>query len=344
MTSQRPMIRLAALVGVAVSALASPALAQDCPELVGQWPNDAASLVTVEEPYAYIAYESTLMVADISDPAAPEVVGTLTLDYISSLAAADGYVFVGGDDFIVVDATDPEDPHVEATVDLLGAEQVAIFGNFAYVSVFYPSALRVYDISVPSSPTEVGSLPDIHGVTSVVVIGPYAYVPWYDSFGTPPGGLKVIDVSTPSAPFVAGSVDFPDDWVGRAAVYRGYSYVVTLDGFRVIDVSTPTAPVEVGIVATPCYWANEIAVAGSTAWVACWEAGLRVLELSNPESPVEVGFYDPPEALSFVDVGSDHGVAANEEAGLLVFDTCEFPVFADGFESGDTSVWSATVP
>ncbi len=216
-------------------------------------------------------------------------------------------------------------PHVEVTVDLLGAEQVAISGNFAYVSVFYPSALRVYDISVPSSPTEVGSLPDIHGVTSVVVIGPYAYVPWYDSFGTPPGGLKVIDVSTPSAPFVAGSVDFPDDWVGRAAVYRGYSYVVTLDGFRVIDVSTPTAPVEVGIVATPCYWANEIAVAGSTAWVACWEAGLRVLELSNPESPVEVGFYDPPEALAFVDVGSDHAVAANEEAGLLSSTRASFP-------------------
>jgi hypothetical protein len=344
MTSQRPMVRLVTLVGVATCVFATSALAQDCPELLGQWPDDQSELVTIDEPYAYAAYDALLMVADISNPAAPAVVGSFTLDYIGGLAAADGYVFVAGDDFIIVDATDPEQPHVVATVDLLGAEQVAISGDTAYVSVFYPPALRVYDISVPSSPTEVGSLPDIFGVTSVVVVGPYAYVPWYDSFGTPPGGLKVIDVSTPSSPFVAGSVDFADDWVGRVAVHHGYAYVVTLDGLRVIDVSAPTAPAEVGIVAMPCYWPTEIAIAGSTAWVACWEAGLRVLELSNPESPVEVGFYDPPEALAFVDVGSDHAVAANLEAGLLVFEKCELPVFSDGFESGDTSVWSATVP
>jgi len=344
MTSQQPIVRLVALVGVTACVLASPALAQDCPELLGQWPDDPAELVTFDEPYAYAAYDTLLMVADISDPAAPAIVGGLTLDYIGGLAAADGYVFIAGDDFIVVDATDPVQPHVVAAVDLLGAEQIAISGDFAYVSVFYPPALRVYDISVPSSPTEVGALPDVYGVTSVVVVGPYAYVPWYDSFGTPPGGLKVIDVSTPSSPFVAGSIDFADDWVGRVAVYDGYAYVVTLDGFRVIDVSTPTAPVEIGTVAMPCYWPNEIAVAGNLAWVACWEAGLRVLELSDPASPVEVGSYDPPELVAFVDVGSEHAVAANDVAGLLVFDTCELPVFADGFESGDTSAWSSTVP
>jgi len=32
------------------------------------------------------------------------------------------------------------------------------------------------------------------------------------------------------------------------------------------------------------------------------------------------------------------------EAGLLVLEACELPVFSDGFESGDTSAWSATVP
>jgi hypothetical protein len=344
MTSQRPIVQLVALVGVAVSAVASPALAQDCPELLGQWPDDVAELVTVAEPYAYLTNEGVLMVADISDPEAPDVVGSIDLAYIGDLAAAGGYVFVAGDDFIVVDVTNPLQPHVEATVDLLGSEQLAVSGDFAYVSVFYPPALHVFDVSVPASPTEVGLLPDTYGITSIVVVGPYAYVPWYDSFGTPPGGLKVIDVSTPSAPFVAGSVDFSDDYVGRVAVYHGYAYVATLDAFRVIDVTTPTAPVEVGAFATPCYWPTEIVVAGSYAWVACWEAGLRVLELSDPESPVEVGSYDPPEVLAFVDIGSELVAAANSEAGLLVFDTCELPVFADGFEDGDTSQWSLTFP
>jgi hypothetical protein len=344
MKSQRPMVRLAALVGFAVCMLATSALAQDCPELLGQWPDDAASLVAVEEPYAYVGHQSILTVADISDPMAPQAVGSLALDYVGGLAAADGYVFVGGGDFIVVDATNPEQPHVEATVSMLGTGIIGVSGQYAYLADGYPAGVRVFDVSVPSSPTEVGFLPDLYSITSIVVAGQYAYVPWYDSFGTPPGGLKVIDVSTPSAPFVAGSVDFPDDWVGRAAVYRDYVYVVALDGLRIIDVSTPTVPVEVGFVSMPCFWPEEIAVAGSSAWVACWDAGLRVMDLRDPESPVEVGAYDPPEMNSFVGVGSDYAVAVADAAALLVFERCELPVFSDGFESGDTSAWSATVP
>jgi hypothetical protein len=61
-----------ALVGIGSFVIASPALAQDCPELFGQWPNDEVLLVIVEEPYAYASNETTLMVSDISDPAAPE--------------------------------------------------------------------------------------------------------------------------------------------------------------------------------------------------------------------------------------------------------------------------------
>ena len=71
MTSQRPMVRLTALVGIGSLVIASPALGQDCPELFGQWPNDEVLLVIVEDQYAYASNETTLMVADI-DPAAPE--------------------------------------------------------------------------------------------------------------------------------------------------------------------------------------------------------------------------------------------------------------------------------
>jgi hypothetical protein len=45
-----------------------------------------------------------------------------------------------------------------------------------------------------------------------------------------------------------------------------------------------------------------------------------------------------------VNVQGKVAVAADIQAGLLVFETCETPVFPDDFESGDTSAWSATVP
>jgi hypothetical protein len=53
---------------------------------------------------------------------------------------------------------------------------------------------------------------------------------------------------------------------------------------------------------------------------------------------------DPGARASFGHEQGGVGIAANLKARMLVFDHRELPVFGDGFESGDTSVWSATVP
>jgi hypothetical protein len=42
-------------------------------------------------------------------------------------------------------------------------------------------------------------------------------------------------------------------------------------------------------------------------------------------------------------VSEGHVFVAGSAVGLYVFEGCG-PLFVDGFESGDTSVWSATVP
>ena len=349
MTSQRPIVRLVALVGVAVSAVASPALAQGCPELVGQWPDDAPNLVAVEEPHAYVGREadSTFMVADISDPASPEVVGNLDFAYnLSDLTAAYGYVLVAAGDFFVVDVSTPSLPHIEGSLGLLYTSYIDVSGHYAYLTYSFPLGLHIVDMSVPSSPAETGLIEilfDGH-FTDVVVAGEYAYLPWANQFGSPPSGLKVIDVHDPSAPFEAGSIDFSNDWVGGFAVHGGYAYLGTLDGFRVIDVSTPTVPVEVGFVNMPTLMPGETTVAGGLAWVACWEGGLRVMDLKDPLSPVEVGSFVAPEMINYVSLGNDYAVAAAYQSEFLVFEQCELPVFADGFESGDTSAWSSTVP
>jgi len=94
----------------------------------------------------------------------------------------------------------------------------------------------------------------------------------------------------------------------------------------------------------PCLVPGEIAVARGLAWVACWEGGLRVMDLKDPLSPVEVGSFVPPEMINYVGLGSDYAVAAAYQSEFLVFEQCELLVFADGFESGDTSAWSDTVP
>ena len=89
--------------------------------------------------------------------------------------------------------------------------------------------------------------------------------------------------------------------------------------------------------------ASSVAVAGAYAYVADREGGLRVVDVSNPAAPVEVGFHDTPgEAYSVAESGG-YVHLADGSAGLAVFRDCSW-LFLDGFESGDTSGWSATVP
>ena len=127
MKSPRPACRLVALVVIGVSVLAVPALAQDCPELVGRWPYGPAFATEVSGGHLYYSNGSTLMVAELSDPSAPQVVGEVALP-----SAGAG---------------------------------IAVSGGYAYVAD-HSAGLRVVDVSVPSAPVEVGSL-DTPGVAWV---------------------------------------------------------------------------------------------------------------------------------------------------------------------------------
>jgi hypothetical protein len=218
---------------------------------------------------------------------------------------------------------------------------VAVSGSHAYVADRYGRS-RVIDVSDPASLFEVGVFGVGYSHEAVVVNGNYAYV--LDVFTFPPYlYLRVIDVSTPSEPIEVGSLQF--DWPGWGegmAVSGSYAYIGDYwDGFRVVDVSDPESPLQVGFVDIPDH-ANGVAISGGLGYVANCDAGLRVIDVSDPASPFEVGFSDTPGEAQGVAVSGGFVYVADWDAGLQIFRECA--MFADGFESGDTSAWSSTVP
>jgi hypothetical protein len=90
--------------------------------------------------------------------------------------------------------------------------------------------------------------------------------------------------------------------------------------------------------------AYGVAVAGLYAYVADYDAGLRVVNVSNPAAPFEVGSYDSLGNAIGVAVAGSYAYVGDAFAGLEVLTSCEGLLFQNGFESGDTSAWSATVP
>ena len=65
---------LVLLVAVILGLGAAPVAAQDCPELAGHLPGPF-SAIAVSGDYAYLGASSNLLIVDISDPSAPEVIG-----------------------------------------------------------------------------------------------------------------------------------------------------------------------------------------------------------------------------------------------------------------------------
>jgi hypothetical protein len=72
------------------------------------------------------------------------------------------------------------------------------------------------------------------------------------------------------------------------------------------------------------------------------DAGLRVIDVSSASAPIEIGDVDTPGRAYGVAANSGLAFVAVDEAGMAIIRECD--LFSDGFESGDTSGWSATVP
>ena len=115
------------------------------------------------------------------------------------------------------------------------------------------------------------------------------------------------------------------------------------NGPCVIDVSTPSTPAVVGFLDTLGLTLG-VAVSDRYAYLANGERGLRVMDVSTPSTPVEVGLSSTPNPAVGVAVSAGYVAVAVDLSGLAVYENCAGALFSDGFEPGDTSAWSATVP
>ena len=163
MQRQRRLAQVVSLVVIGACASASPLHAQNCPELIGQLPGSAI-YVAVSGNYAYLVGEDQQMVvADVSDPSTPLVVGQMVLpDPPEGIAIWGSHAYVAhADGLSVIDIGVPSAPVQVGYLDTPDyALDVAAADGYAYVAYGDPTltegGLRVIDVSTPSAPFEVG--------------------------------------------------------------------------------------------------------------------------------------------------------------------------------------------
>jgi len=116
-----------------------------------------ARFITIIGIYAYVLYDTKLQVWDISNPVVPIAINDIDLGTTNCMTVRihGGYAYIVSQSatLTVVNVTSPTSlvkyPAIALTA---GAEDIAIYGNRAFVSSFGSSALDVVDISNPQIP------------------------------------------------------------------------------------------------------------------------------------------------------------------------------------------------
>lgn len=172
--------------------------------------------------YLYAAaYETGLVIFDISNPTTPIVAAILDMPSEAVGIGIEGeHAFVLCETGLMVfDLVNPVSPHLVATLDTPGdAHSMLVDAGTAFV--LGSLGFDVIDLSSPLSPQWVGGLQGIPWCRNVGRSGSFVYLT------CPSEGILVLNVAQPTAPILIGSTN---------ALQEPYAIAATLDAVCVAD-------------------------------------------------------------------------------------------------------------
>lgn len=256
--------------------------------------SDRVAVVNVTTPGA-LSYVTSLTHADFAGGPT-----TLVLSGTDLFVVATGVGTTTFGKFVTADVTTASAPSYVSTIDpldyafLYGARDVAVAGNYAYVTAATASAMAVVDISNPAAMTLAGFVQhatQLNLPRGLCVVGNYAYVTSFSG-----DSLTVIDVSTPTSPAIVGFVTSANlNGAQAVAVQGNYAYVTASAAsparLTVVDISTPASPTVVGSVSdSTLAGAAGVVVSGNYAYVAApTNDRVTVINVTTPTAPAFAG-------------------------------------------------------
>jgi hypothetical protein len=274
------------------------------------------SQASIYSNYAYIPNQSGLKIVDMSNPAQPELVNTVTaFSSVCDVAFQGHYAFMAAaaSGFRIADISNPVNP-VEVAYELFDdghpdaySARVNVNGNYAYVTDI-EGYTYVVDISNPTDPEVVYCLSTGYS-DAISVQGNYFISSDYNS------GLRIINISDPTNP-IHYNVPMQYEVVTATAVVGNYVYAACrYNGLKVIDISNPASP---QIVSTLDYQdVMDIAIKDNRAYLAVRYYGLKMLDISNPPNPIEFGYISTYYGEAFnVTVDDNNAYLANGYYGM----------------------------
>ncbi|KAB2956851.1 MAG: hypothetical protein F9K16_14520 [Thermoanaerobaculia bacterium] len=304
---------------------------------------------------AVVVYDQALGTFDLSDPSRPVVLGRLDAPdrYLGEVARFRDHAFVtSGDGLLNFDLSDPAHPSETLPVTDYVYNRPVLAGDWLFTIDQCGEHVSIFDVSDPGSPQRLGAVHVSDECYKMdFTAGPGRLYVWDYNGSDEPGLLHTFDVSDPAAPAELGATEM-DPWHWARSVARdGLLLLTDEDRFDVVDVRDPNAAVRVATLPLPLadWFQRGLSLYGSLALLPprehfreYYDDRLILLDVADPLAPVERARIATPGDARGAFAGPGLIVVADGPAGISVYESCT--PFADGFESGDASAWSAAEP
>jgi hypothetical protein len=293
--------------------------------------------VAVDGNYAYVTdwWGPGFCVVDVSDPAAPEVVGTAggtpNPFYVNVAVVKPDTVFVIDNHYGVrmVDVSDPTDPEIYGGIEVPGGYlwNLDVEGNTLYFCDRY-DGLFIYDVTICEHPEKIGFVPLPVGSYDVDVVGDLAYVACGES------GLQIVNVHDPENPQYLGSLGVVDPLsiffdiqvVGDLAYMLRANSIHGNEGVVIANVAYPTAPYLVNTLTVDSDIVYDLCVSGDHLYLGATDKGLLVADVSNIASPAFTSSYVEQDFLPrAVAAAGNYAYVLDSYFGLRVMDITTTP-------------------
>ncbi|MEM6395016.1 MAG: tail fiber domain-containing protein [Bacteroidota bacterium] len=280
-----------------------------CTETVGSLDlNQNLFALTVDGNFVYVTGQGPpdrLSIIDVSDPVTPNLTGGFDAGLIPlDVAAAGDFAYVVNlEELRIIDVSDPVNPILRSCIptnaDFRFFISIALSNHLAYVLSSAFESMKVFDVSDPDSPIELGEYDfDLNSETNiqdVEVENNFAYVIDQgaledgDNSADEVGKLYILDISDPNNLSLASELTLgptPTD----LEVADGVAYITDSDedALRVIDVSDPSNPVQVSSLSTLIGNNDKsFTVAGDYAYYTSNDS-LKVFDISDSSLPTVI--------------------------------------------------------
>lgn len=280
--------------------------------------------------YAAIGQGNQLIIADFSSlgtsAASPSKVASVDLDTNVNHVEVVGsmlYAAVGTSGMAIIDASDPANPVLKATVPTrfqYGGEalDIAIAGSYAYVAAKVAD-LVVVDISDATSPQPVDTL-SFGGQGFGIVSDGSGNV-----YVATKSGPRVVSVNAtnPESTWVQATGSM-DEYALDIAISGNYAFAAAgNDGIQVFNISDPSNVTAVTKYSEGMSKISKILVDGDYIYAADPDSGLVIVDISTPASPsytASIRTVRTPLQLSKL---GDYVIVAEDSYGAEIFDVSD---------------------